>query len=128
MVSSPSSHPAFNPQIDGPVIPPGTSVFLFPLFNKDSDIVAILEIARAAAFGEPETQFADWFNKKFKLVQRWCNPVKPIDSLAAIVQGISEYSAFYKMVFKKVAVDFECRECEIWQYDQCLLRLIPTRN
>jgi 3',5'-cyclic-nucleotide phosphodiesterase len=125
-IPAPFSHPAFQSAIDGRVVLPDSNAFLFPLANRNNDLVAIVEIVKDTDFTVSELKFAQWFSRKFKHIHPHLDIPKNTEQLAADINGLSTEDVFCSRGLPRIREEFGCRDVEVWKYDQAtraLLRL-----
>ena len=115
-------HPSFSEQIDEPIVPFGkVHVLLFPLWDFQSNIIGVVEIIRdikEPMFDDNDMDFILYFIKKFKFFSHWIgNPKFPHDNIAEMLQSM-ELEQFLLVMQKNMGKLFQCKICEIWEFDQ----------
>lgn len=118
-VNEPGQHVQFNNQYDGQVFDPDAHVLLFPLFDSQDRVQAVVVVARLPSqnpFNNNDEKSVEYFQKKFRTYSRWIfQPLIDDDFLTSLVD-IQRLSPFIDSVTDKLNHLFNCKQTEIWFY------------
>lgn len=117
--TNPSNMPAYSEDIDGKICPGNTPVLLFPLWDSNNNVCAVIQVTRDPKdpfFDENDEDFIQFFIKKFKVYSHWLFQNKfPHDICLELMQSM-EIEQFLLLFHRKMTALFNCSMCELWKY------------
>ena len=115
-----SEHSSYSPEFDGLVAPGKTPMLLFPLWDSNSNVCAVVQVTRdpkSPFFDDEDEDFIQFFIKKFKVYSYWLHlPKIPHDSVLELMQ-IMQLEQFLLTFHRKMKQLFDCKTCELWRYN-----------
>ncbi|OHT07946.1 3'5'-cyclic nucleotide phosphodiesterase family protein [Tritrichomonas foetus] len=115
-----SKHFNYDEKVDNEIAPPGTPVLLFPLWDSNNNICAVIEVTRDPKkpfFDEEDEEFTHFFIKKFKIYSPWLfTNTFPHAQCMELLQ-LMEIEQYLILFTRKIPDLFHCNSCEIWRYD-----------
>ena len=122
-----SKYSAFKETIDDTVIPPDSVVALFPCFNRQQDVVAVVELARPnTSFSEPELHVLTYFQNKMKIYSKFLFEKQATLEAAQSLVSIDTISKTTEKVSQNLAAFFKANSAEFFllkKKDNLLLHL-----
>ncbi|EAX89648.1 3'5'-cyclic nucleotide phosphodiesterase family protein [Trichomonas vaginalis G3] len=115
-----SQHNAYVESEDSLICPGNTQVLLFPLWDSENNICAVVEVTKQPGkpfFSDEDEDFILFFTKRFKIYSQWlfkpAFPQKFISDLSSVM----ELEQFLLVFQQRVPSFFNARAAEIWKYD-----------
>ena len=122
-----ASHISYLEKFDKDSCPPTHPVILFPLWDYDNNVCAVVEVTRTpkdSFFSEDDEDFILHFTKKFKIYSNWLfQPKVPHDLVRELMQ-VMELEQYLLLFQRKIPLLFKCKSAEIWCHDFQKLKLI----
>ncbi|KAK8870492.1 hypothetical protein M9Y10_008375 [Tritrichomonas musculus] len=121
-----SAHTAYSPEIDGLVAPGQTPMLLFPLWDSNSNVCAVVQVTKDPKnqfFDSEDEDFIQFFIKKFKIYSYWLHLPKIPHEVVHEVTQIMQLEQFLLTFNRKISSLFECNNCELWRYNLSLKEL-----
>lgn len=120
ITQDPYSHPSYQEDLDGPIVKNQTCIALFPLWDQNNNLCAIVELARNginSELTEEDQEFIQFFIKKFKVYSQWLFQAQyPHEHCLELLQ-LMEVEQFLLLFKRKMISVFKCRTAEIWKYN-----------
>lgn len=113
-IKNPSEHVSYSKVYD---IHVEENVILFPLFDHQNKIKAIVEIYRRDDFSEEDVKFVQYFQKKIKLYSRFFFLVQIDEKQIADFAQAQRMEIFVSNSTNKLKNIFNSKTAEIWSYD-----------
>lgn len=126
-----STHSAYSPEIDGLVAPGKTPMLLFPLWDSNSNVCAVVQVTRDPKnqfFDNEDEDFIQFFIKKFKIYSYWLHLPKIPHEVIHEVTQIMQIEQFLLTFTRKITSLFECNNCELWRYNLSIKELLLYRK
>ena len=128
------THPSYSEDVDAIVVIGKTPVLLFPLWDSNNNVCAVVEVTREPSqpfFDDEDEDFVQFFIQKFKVYSYWLFLNKhPHDDCLELMQ-VMELEQFLLVFQRKIRAMFQCASCELWKYNmgtQDLLQYKKTVN
>jgi len=120
-IESGQKHASYSEDIDSDVVPIGkVHAVLFPLWDYNGNVCGVVEITREMKepmFDDNDIDFIQFFVKKFKLFSHWIGIVKfPHELVGEMLQSM-EVEQFMLVIQRNMTSLYNCKSCEIWEYD-----------
>lgn len=126
-----SSHSGYNPDADSVVLEGKEPVLLFPLWDSNNNVCAVVEVTREPSqdfFDDEDEDFVQFFIQKFRVYSAWLFQLKhPHDDCLELMQ-VMELEQFMLMFQRKLSQMFACNRCEMWKYDNGTKELTMYRE
>jgi len=121
------AHVSYSDEIDTLVCPGQTPVILFPLWDYENNVCAVVEVTRKPKdpfFNEDDEAFIMHFTKKFKIYSNWLyHPQIPHDLILELLQ-VMELEQFLLLFQRRIPSLFRCTTAELWCYDYRTMGII----
>lgn len=130
-IPEPTQHPAYSEKVDSALCPKGTPVLLFPLWDDNNNICAVVEVTREAKdpfFDDEDDEFIQFFIKKFKIYAHWLYVVKPPHEDILELLQLMEIEQFLILFQRKICSLFDCNSGEIWKQNITTKELAQYRR
>lgn len=115
-----NKHEFYDPETDGKVINPTTSLVLFPLYDSRNNLISIIEVCKKANDPIPSKSdftFIEAFQRKFRVFSHWImNSENRYDEVYSELLHLMEPGQFILLFKRKMVELFDCREAEMWTY------------
>ncbi|OHT00473.1 3'5'-cyclic nucleotide phosphodiesterase family protein [Tritrichomonas foetus] len=119
-IDNASAHAAYSSEIDGIVAPGQTPMILFPLWDSNNNVCAVVQVTRDPKdpfFDEDAEDFIQFFIQKYKIYSHWLSQQKiPHEVVLEVIQ-VMQIEQFLLTFNKKITALFECNSCELWRYN-----------
>lgn len=113
-------HNAYVESEDSQICPGNTQVLLFPLWDSENNICAVVEVTKIPGkpfFTEEDEDFILFFTKRFKIYSQWLFKPQFPQKLISDLTSVMELEQFLLVFQQKIPSFFNARAAEIWKYD-----------
>jgi len=114
------SHPSYHHPIDGKLCPLNSPVLVFPIWDYNGSIFAIIEVIKPVnsdEFSQDDEAFVNWFTQKYKLLSKFINKEPKIENFTIGLMNMSSKDTFIDYLKKEATKFFQCEVFEIWKYN-----------
>ncbi|KAH0793463.1 3'5'-cyclic nucleotide phosphodiesterase family protein [Histomonas meleagridis] len=116
-----TEHQAYSPEIDGEIVPNNSSVIIFPLWDLNNNVCAVVEVIRDSKnpfFDNDDEEFIEYFIRKYKFYCTWLRKQPHPHQQCLELMQLMEVEQFLILLQRKISELYNCRVCEIWKYDK----------